>query len=63
MTLVSGIPKEFLSLYFIVTSRSAPGSISSFELFSEHNSLITGQINLIEQKINILKAYLQLNQL
>ena len=32
MTLVSGIPKEFLSLYFIVTSRSAPGNIFKFEL-------------------------------
>ena len=34
MTLVSGIPKEFLSLYFIVTSRSAPGKISRLELFN-----------------------------
>ena len=34
MTLVSGIPKEFLSLYFIVTSRSAPGKISRFGLFN-----------------------------
>ena len=34
MTLVSGIPKEFLSLYLIVTSRSAPGKISRFGFFS-----------------------------
>ena len=34
MTLVSGIPKEFLSSYFMVTSNSAPGKISRLELFS-----------------------------
>ena len=34
MTLVSGMPKEFLSLYFIVTSRSAPGKISRLGLFN-----------------------------
>ncbi len=34
ITLVSGIPKESLSLYLMLTSINAPGKISEFEFWS-----------------------------